>query len=288
MNATQQQFSLTVVSLKNQLPISITQRIRVMLLVAVVALSGAAAMVGSDAANLLAARTMTEAQYLQRMPPVFQELYGPMALPAAKLIWQNAGPVFAMDAMTRCYGEIWALQGPLGVKDRSLATVSALVAQKLYPEIKLHINGFISSGGTLEELCGFIDLTAREAGAKGMDELRDAIVAGLEWREKSLTSFKAPTKDEVKRLLRETDAVSPRSALLARLSAAIALGDMDKVHTLMAALAKDLPPSVNRDAYMDQLVIHLVLYCGYPRGLNALGQWQKLRESGGSSPAEPH
>jgi alkylhydroperoxidase/carboxymuconolactone decarboxylase family protein YurZ len=241
-------------------------------------LSGGTVLGASDTASLLAARSMTEEQYLQRMVPVFKELYGPMAEPAARLIWRNAGPVFAMDAMTRCYGEIWALQGPLGVKERSLATVSALVAQKLYPEIKLHINGFMSSGGTLEELCGFIDLAAREAGAERMDELLAAIVAGLEWREKSLAGFKAPSKDEVKRLLYKTDAVSPQQALLARLSAAIALGDMDKVSRLMAALAKDLPASVNRDAYMDQLVIHLVLYCGYPRGLNALGEWQKMRE----------
>ena len=241
-------------------------------------LSNAAALPASDTASLLAARSMTEEQYLERIVPVFKELYGPMAEPAAKLIWRNAGPVFAMDAMTRCYGEIWALQGPLGVKERSLATVSALVAQRLYPEIKLHINGFLSSGGTLEELCGFIALAAQEAGGERMAELRDAIVAGLQWREQSLPGYKAPAHDEVKRLMLARDAVSPQQALLARLSAAIGLGDMDKVSAHMAALARDLPASVNRDAFMDQLVVHLVLYCGYPRGLNAIHEWQKQRQ----------
>jgi alkylhydroperoxidase/carboxymuconolactone decarboxylase family protein YurZ len=247
------------------------------LLVMSLNLSGGAVSGAFAAADLLAARSLTEEQYLERMVPVFKELYGPMAEPAARLIWKNAGPVFAMDAMTRCYGEIWALQGPLGVKERSLATVSALVAQKLYPEIKLHINGFLSSGGTLEELCGFIYVAAQEAGAKRLDELRDAIVAGLEWREKSLPGYKAPSKDKVKHLLHASDAVSPQQALLARLSAAVGLGDMEKVRAHMAALAHDLPENVNHDTYMDQLVIHLVLYCGYPRGLNALHEWQKQR-----------
>lgn len=241
-------------------------------------LCGETALTASPADNLLAARGMTEAQYLERMPPVFKELYGPMAVPAAQLIWRTAGPVFAMDAMTRCYGEIWALEGPIGVKERSLATVSALVAQKLYPEIKLHINGFISTGGTLEELCAFIALAAREAGAKDLDELHDAIVAGLEWRATSLAGYKAPSRDEVKRLMSSVTAVGPRQALLARLSAAIGLGDMEKVRPLMAALAQDLPAKVNRDTYMDQLGIHLVLYCGYPRGLNALAEWEKQRK----------
>ena len=132
-------------------------------------LAGGTASGAPDGVDLLAARSMTEEQYLERMVPVFKELYGPMAEPAARLIWHNAGPAFAMDAMTRCYGEIWALEGPLGVKERSLATVSTLVAQKLYPEIKLHINGFMSSGGTLEELCACISVAAQEGGAKRTD-----------------------------------------------------------------------------------------------------------------------
>jgi alkylhydroperoxidase/carboxymuconolactone decarboxylase family protein YurZ len=230
------------------------------------------------AASLLTARSMTEEQYLGRIVPVFRELYGPMAEPAAQLIWRNAGPVFAMDAMTRCYGEIWALEGPLGVKERSLATISALVAQRLYPEIKLHINGFLSSGGTLEELCGFIALAAQEAGGTRMNELRDAIVAGLQWREQSLEGFKAPSHDDIKHLMRVGDAVSRQETLLAVLSAAIGLGDMDKVRAHMVALARELPAGVDRDAYMDQLVVHLVLYCGYPRGLNALHVWQQQRQ----------
>lgn len=238
----------------------------------------ASASESSSTASLLTARSMTEEQYLERIVPIFRELYGPMAEPAALLIWRNAGAVFAMDAMTRCYGEIWALEGPLGVNERSLATVSALVAQRLYPEIKLHINGFLSSGGTLEELCGFIALAAQEAGGERMDELRDAIVAGLEWRQQSIEGFKAPSHDDVKQLMRVGNAVSSRQALLAKLSAAIGLGDMDKVRAHMAALARELPPGINRDAYMDQLGVHLVLYCGYPRGLNAMHVWQQQRQ----------
>lgn len=232
----------------------------------------------SSAASLLTARNMTEEQYLESIVPVFRQLYGPMAEPAALLIWRNAGPVFAMDAMTRCYGEIWALEGPLGVKERSLATISALVAQRLYPEIKLHINGFLSSGGTLEELCAFIALAAQEAGGERMDELRDAIVAGLQWRGQSIEGYTAPNDDQVTKLMAVRDAVGPQEALLATLSAAIGLGDMDKVRTHMTALARELPADVNRDAYMDQLVVHLVLYCGYPRGLNALHVWQQQRQ----------
>jgi hypothetical protein len=61
-----------------------------------------AASEASSASSLLTARNMTEKEYLDGIVPVFRKLYGPMAEPAATLIWQNAGPVFAVDAMTLC------------------------------------------------------------------------------------------------------------------------------------------------------------------------------------------
>lgn len=256
------------------------------MMVLVLSLSGGAAMADPASGDLLAARDMTEEEYLARVPQILRDLYGPMAIPTAKSIWQSAGPVFALDAVTRAYGEIWALKGPLSVNDRSLATISALVAQELYPEIKLHINGFLSSGGSLEELGGFIGIAAQEVGARQRDKLVEAIVSGLQWREQMLAGYKAPSQPEVQRLLKKSAAVNSRQTALARLSAQIALGNMAKVRKHMRAFFKDTSISAgrDRDACMDQLITHLVLYCGYPRGLNAFAEWQKLRNDGDPGP----
>ena len=81
------------------------QSVRVMVPVVFLALFGAAALAGSDAANLLAARSMTEAQYLERMAPVFRELYGPMALPAAKMRGPRTSPLLmACPSSSACMG----------------------------------------------------------------------------------------------------------------------------------------------------------------------------------------
>ncbi|MEN6622823.1 MAG: carboxymuconolactone decarboxylase family protein [Smithella sp.] len=231
-------------------------------------------------ANLLSSRFMTKEQYLEKVPPICTELYGPMAIPAAKLLWENSGPIFAMDAMVRAYGEIWALQGPLNVNGRSLATVAALVAQDLYPQIKLHLNGFVSSGGTLDELYDLVQIAAVESNSKNIDALADAVFGGLKWREESITGFTAPSRDEIFKKIsagKKEFILNPRSSLLDKLSVQIALGNMDKVQEYMQALVRDLPPDINQDNYIDLLITHLIVYCGYPRGMNAFNVWQQLR-----------
>jgi len=230
--------------------------------------------------NILLSRFMTEEQYLEKVRPICTELYGPMAIPAAKMLWEGSGPIFAMDAMIRAYGEIWALQGPLNVNERSLATVAALVAQGLYPQIKLHLNGFVSSGGTLEELYELVQVAALESGSKNMDAVADAVVGGLKWREESITGFTAPSKDEVFKKIsagQKEFILNPRTLLVDKLSVQIALGNMDKVHEYMQTLVRDLPPNINKDSYIDLLITHLIVYCGYPRGMNAFRVWEQLR-----------
>lgn len=227
--------------------------------------------------GLLSARSMTEQEYLAQAPPVFHELYGPMAEPAAKSIWQQAGPVFAMDAQ-RAYRDVWGLKGPVSVNERSLATVAALVALDLYPQIKLHINGFLSSGGTLAQLCSFVGIAADEAKVSHKARLVEAVIAGLQWRAQAVGDLKTPSVAEVRRLMRKRSAVTDRQALLARFAADVARGDMVRLRKNMAALAEGLPSDASRDRYIDNLITHLVVYCGYPRGYNAFIEWQKLRQ----------
>jgi alkylhydroperoxidase/carboxymuconolactone decarboxylase family protein YurZ len=235
-----------------------------------------------DTAKLLQSRSMTEEEYLKQVPKIFYDLYGPMAVPAAKRIWENSGPVFAVDAIARAYGEIWALDGPLNVNERSLATVAALVALNLYPEIKLHINGFISSGGTLEQLYALAGIAAREAGARDLPRLAEAVADGLQWRAKIVAGFTAPSRKDVTTIFNNKPAaLDPRMTLLTNLSAQIALGKMEKTKTYMDGLVKGLPLDVDKDRYIDLLITHLIVYCGYPRGMNAFHVWQQLRPAYG-------
>lgn len=230
-----------------------------------------------DQSYLLTARTLSQEEYLDMMPPVFRDLYGPMAEPAAMLLWNNSGPVFAVDAMIRAYGGIWHLPSPLDLAEKSLATVSALVAQGLHPQIKLHLNGFLSSGGTVPELLEVARIASQNLGEEAIAPLADAVHAGLQWREQSVRGFAAPSRDAIEEKIRSGSfALSKKWRLLAELAAEIGLGRADKVREAMQKIVIVLSGETNPEKFMDGLITHLIVYCGYPKGMNAFQTWTSL------------
>ena len=82
---------------------------------------------------------------------VRREMFGPHG---AELAVANATE-FAKpfhDIMTRyCFGETWG-NPALNRRDRSLATLSMLIAMGKENEIKLHVKGGIANGLTIEEI----------------------------------------------------------------------------------------------------------------------------------------
>ena len=75
------------------------------------------------------------------------------------------------------YDEIWRLQ-PLKMREKTLITVAALVAQSRPEQLRIHMTAFLACGGTIEELraviahlavyCGF------PAALAALGEMNDA------------------------------------------------------------------------------------------------------------------
>lgn len=82
---------------------------------------------------------------------VRREMFGPeLAELAVKNASEFAKPFH--DIMTRyCFGETWNRED-LGRRDRSLATLSMLIAQGKELEIKMHVKGGIANGLKVEEI----------------------------------------------------------------------------------------------------------------------------------------
>jgi alkylhydroperoxidase/carboxymuconolactone decarboxylase family protein YurZ len=75
------------------------------------------------------------------------------------------------------FDEVWRLP-PLTVRDKALATVASLIAQSRPDQLRVHMKGFLSCGGTPDELralilhlavyCGFPAALAAFEVAKGL------------------------------------------------------------------------------------------------------------------------
>lgn len=118
---------------------------------------------------------------------VRREMFGPeLAELAVKNASEFAKPFH--DVMTRyCFGETWT-RPDLGRRDRSLATISMLIALGKELEIKMHVKAGIANGLTVAEIreivlhamiyCGvpasFTALRAAEAALAELDEAAKA------------------------------------------------------------------------------------------------------------------
>lgn len=58
---------------------------------------------------------------------------------AGRKILGKTAPVFARLNDDVLFGEVWSRESELSLRDRSLATISALFAQGLYPQLKAHL-----------------------------------------------------------------------------------------------------------------------------------------------------
>lgn len=118
---------------------------------------------------------------------VRREMFGPELAERAVASASDFAKPFH-DIMTRyCFGETWNREG-LGRRDRSLATLSMLIALGKELEVKMHVKGGIANGLTVDEIrelvlhamiyCGvpasFTALRAAEAALAELDAAQPA------------------------------------------------------------------------------------------------------------------
>ena len=70
---------------------------------------------------------------------------------AGKEILGKLAPKFAELNDDVLFGEVWAREDKLSLRDRSMITISALMAQGLYPQVKSHLILGKEHGLTKEE-----------------------------------------------------------------------------------------------------------------------------------------
>ena len=70
---------------------------------------------------------------------------------AGRKILGNLAPKFAQLNDDILFGEIWSREDKLSLKNRSMITISALMAQGLFPQLKSHFELGKKHGITKEE-----------------------------------------------------------------------------------------------------------------------------------------
>jgi len=91
--------------------------------------------------------------------PFFTELYGEDYAAELEQYLRDLHPDLSEAVQRLAYDGLWGRDG-LSQRDKSLITVASLVALYRPEQLKLHIRGFLNSGGTVADLSNaFIHLS---------------------------------------------------------------------------------------------------------------------------------
>jgi len=237
-------------------------------------------------ALIVAALLATVAGAALAQSPQPQPQPQPRPQPGASPTMRATTPGLAAYTDKVLFGDVWQRPG-LSPRDRSLVTVSALIAAGRAAQLTSHINLGLDHGLTPAEIAGLITHFAFYAGwpsavsavsvadevfrQRGIDRaaLRNAAeampqVAAAD-AARAASSLEDYTRDVVfGDVWRRTD-LSPRDRSLATIAGLIAAGDMQQLDFY---LARGVRNGLTRDE-LREAVIQLAFYAGWPKAMAA-------------------
>jgi len=248
---------------------------------------------------------------------MMDKLYGPEYAGQVRGRLNQLSPIFAEHAIEFAYGQIWSRPG-LKIREKSLITIAALVAQGKEEQTKIHMRGFLESGGTFEELeealiqllvySGFPSTmnalaqyraVRKEMGDKGSSAVSEGPTKGedsMEGKQIMDQLYGAEYAEKVRARLEE---LSPQFAEIAREFAygkiwtRSGLKIKEKSLVTIAALVaqgKEEQTKIHMRGFLEsggtfeeleEALIHLLVYCGFPAAMNALAQYQTVKKEMG-------
>lgn len=217
---------------------------------------------------------------------LMDQLYGPKVADAVYNRLQQLDPELNEVIQRIAYDHFWARPG-LNTRDKSLITVTSLIALGKEEQIRIHINGFLGAQGTISELKGMLIQLAISVGPdsarNGLVGLKDVLiergvasdyVAALS-RELELRLNSPPLTETWKSGEHsQNDDLILRDQNLIHVAAAVAIGQEYHIKEAIQKYLKD----GGSLAELKNSFIHQIVYCGFPAAMNAFAALKIVTE----------
>ena len=198
---------------------------------------------------------------------MMDKLYGEKTADRVYNRLEELDPVLNEEIQKIAYDHYWARPG-LSIRDKSLITVTSLVAMHKEEQTRIHMNGFLNAGGTKDELVNLLAYLAITAGSstskKGFEAFKDVMkergepLASIDQMQKVFEKNVSEVKNGQKLL-------SSRDKAIVDLSFCVAVGDQYKTSETLKTFLND---SNNKMEDLKNVMIHLIVYCGFPAAMN--------------------
>lgn len=190
------------------------------------------------------------------------------------------------DIQNIAYDYYWALPG-LNVREKSLVTITSLIVLSREEQTKIHFNGFLNSGGTIDDVISLLlymgdnfgELSAR----KGLLALTDV----LEERNSSQEEITFFTEKFNTEILKEekTLELSEKNMDIVNIASSVASGDLSMIDSKIS----DYIDSHDGDFEdIRNIIRHQIVYCGFPAAMNGFARMRKVLEDKFSSESFKH
>lgn len=192
-----------------------------------------------------------------------RELYGEKESALVFEMLENLDPELNKIVQNIAYGYFWA-RGGLTICEKSLITVSSLLAMRKERQTRPHMIGFLNTGGSSEEIIAVLVELSRIIGAdigeNGLLVLCDVLEANgtpidAIQNIKNLFIQYTNNADSLIKL------ASERTLQLAKVSGFVAIGEFEKTKEAMKGRNCS-------DSDLRNLLIHQIVYCGFPAAIN--------------------
>ncbi len=186
-----------------------------------------------------------------------QKLYGEKTAEQLVGRLEALGSQFSEAVQNIAYDYFWELPG-LSLRDKSFITLAALIAQNKEEQTRIHYYGFLNAGGGAETLVALLQYL----------KLRTNVT-------KAFAALKEVLSEEGRDFPLQETSLEQRDQDLANLSVEIALGDLAKLKSTMMTYLKAYPDGQEE---IQQVLMHQIVYCGFPASMNGFAILKNLRE----------
>lgn len=180
------------------------------------------------------------------------------------------------------YDFFWTREG-LSVRDKSLVTVISLIALNKEEQTKIHMNGFLSAGGTPNDLMHLLLQIAGTLGGgparNGLAVLREVLKQRqVEWSEGENTELAIDHVASHPEEIAVHGGLSLRDKNLTSVVTAVAIGKISESTQAMVKFLKDGGALEDLRSTM----IHQIVYCGFPVAMNGFAALRRAQVQAGS------
>ena len=202
---------------------------------------------------------------------------------------QELYPILNEEIQKIAYDHYWKLPG-LSMRDKSLVTLVSLIVLHKEEQTRIHINGFINSGGTKEDIFNMLTYLAEsnniQSSEKGFEALIDVLIERDEPKE-ILKEFQKKFVNNTKNInTNKKDVIlNERDRYIIDVASCVALGQQEKTKTSIKIFLNESPCSKED---LKNIFIHQIVYCGFPSAMNGFSALKSVLDENDEDQGHPN